>query len=132
VVQCSVKGPEILIWPEFPRAGNLAKSFTKGCGAACRKGPEILSKQNFRGPEIPEFSALRIFAKSFLSSYGATFSKGPEFLARIFRMKIFGGVGRNFWPLAGISALSETPEFPPPSRNFWGKSPPTDRFQAGL
>jgi hypothetical protein len=79
----------------------LAKSFTKGCGAACRKGPEILSNQNFRGPEIPEFPALRIFAKSFLSSCGATFSKGPEFLAGIFRMKIsagpkFSALGQNF------------------------------------
>jgi hypothetical protein len=81
----------------------LAKSFTKGCGAACRKGPEILSNQNFRGPEISEFLALRIFTKSFLSSCGATFSKGLEFLARIFRNENFRG--------ARISAPG--PEFPP-------------------
>jgi hypothetical protein len=60
--------------PEFLALKNSAKSFTKGCGAAFGKGPEILRNQNFRGPEI-----LRIFAKSFLSSCGATFCKGPEF-----------------------------------------------------
>jgi hypothetical protein len=86
----------------------LAKSFTKGCGAACRKGPEILSNQNFRVLEILEFPALRIFAKSFLSSCGATFSKGPEFLAGIFKNENFRG--------ARISAPRT--EFLPPGRNF--------------
>jgi hypothetical protein len=102
------KGAENSGLAEFPGAGNSIissarkfKSFTKGCRAACRKGPEILSNQNFRGPEILEFPALRILAKSFLSSYGATLSKGPELLAGIFRMKISGG-----------------PEFPPPGQNF--------------
>jgi hypothetical protein len=83
---------------EFLALKNLAKSFTKGCGAAFGKGPEILSNQNFW-----EFLALRIFAKSFLSSCGATFCKGPEFLAEIFRNENFGG--------AKISA--PRPEFPP-------------------
>jgi hypothetical protein len=69
---------------KFPALENSAKSFTKGCGAAFGKGPEILRNKNFRGPEIPEFPALRIFAKSFLSSCGATFCKGPKFLAGIF------------------------------------------------
>jgi hypothetical protein len=89
----------------------LAKSFTKGFGAAFGKGPEILSNQNFRGPEIPEFPAPRIFAKSFLSSYGATLCKGPEFLAGIFRMKI--SEGQNFCPETRISALSEPQNFHP-------------------
>jgi hypothetical protein len=35
VVQRSVRGPEI---PKFPALENLAKSFTKGCGAAFGKG----------------------------------------------------------------------------------------------
>jgi hypothetical protein len=86
----------------------LAKSFTKGCGAACRKGPKFLSNQNFRGPEIPEFLALRFFDKSFLSSCGVTLCKGPEFLAIIFRIKISGG--------AGISAPRS--EFLAPGQNF--------------
>jgi hypothetical protein len=66
VVQHSVKGPEILVWQNFRGSEislflaleKLAKSFTTGCGAACREGSKILSIQNFRGPEIPEFSAL--------------------------------------------------------------------------
>jgi hypothetical protein len=61
VVQCFVKGSEILVW------------------------------QNFRGPEFPEFLVVRIFAKSFLSGCGATCSKGPEFLAKIFRSENFRG-----------------------------------------
>jgi hypothetical protein len=59
----------------------LAKSFTKGCGAACRKGPEILSNQNFWGLKIPEFPALQIFAKSFFQAVVQPSVKG-----------------RNFWP----------------------------------
>jgi hypothetical protein len=46
VVQRLVKGPEILVWqnfwgleiPEFLALRNSAKSFTTGCGAACREG----------------------------------------------------------------------------------------------
>jgi hypothetical protein len=109
VVQRSVKGPEILVWqnfrgPEkFLALENLAKSFTTGCGAACREGPEILSIQNFRGAEIPEFLALENFAKSFSPSCGAPCSKGPEFLAQIFRNENFRGVGNS----------APRPEFPP-------------------
>jgi hypothetical protein len=61
----------------------LAKSFTKGCGAAFGKGAENFEKSEFL--RAGNFRmALRIFAKSFLSSCGATFCKGPEFLAGIF------------------------------------------------
>jgi hypothetical protein len=60
----------------------LAKSFTKGCGAAFWKGAK--NSENFQGPNFLDFLALQIFAKSFLPGCGATFYKGPEFLAGIF------------------------------------------------
>jgi hypothetical protein len=64
---------------------------------------EILSIQNFWGPEIPEFPVLKNFTKSFSPSCGAPCSKGPQFLAEIFRNENFRG--------ARISA--PRPEFPP-------------------
>jgi hypothetical protein len=68
------------------------------------KGPEILLRQNFWGPEILEFPAPMIFRKSLISCCGATIWKGAGISGRKFHFGISGG--RNFRPQAGISEVS--------------------------